>query len=231
MILRNVTFENDLEFRDDHICTILAESPGLFASIVQSMSAMEEGIKPAEPFMFLEGENEIDPKKLLLLVTDPFHLDLNSKKNLTALYARLEENLTADPELRSEWDRLAILACGITEKVTKDLFADVDPGHELSFVSFLKESGVKFEFSPSMTFKERMLRLMDITAELMPRRLIVCCNIAGYCEESTWFELLKYACYLKIRLLVIDQRMPEKLYEHEIRWVIHENFDDEIRKG
>ncbi len=42
---------------------------------------------------------------------------------------------------------------------------------------------------------------------------------------------MKYACYLKIRLLDIEQNLPEKLYEHEIRWIIHSNFDDEIKNG
>ncbi len=213
------------------MCSILAESPGLFARIVQSMAAMESGNEPQEPFMFLEGDNEINPQKMILLVTDPFHLDLNSKKNLAALYARLEADMTANAELQSEWESLAARAAGITEKLTMDLFADVDPGHELSFGSFLKECGVRFDFSSDMDFKSRMLRLMDIAAELMPQKLIVCCNVFSYCDDDTWRELMKYACYLKVRLLDIEHVLPQKLYDHEIRWVIHADFDDEIIEG
>lgn len=231
MILRNISFENDLVFKEDHICTILAETPGLFARVVQSMAALEAGCEPPEPFMFLEGEKEINAQKMLLLITDPYHLDLNSRKNLAALYAKLEESLAADVELQSEWLKLTVQAALITEQLTRNLFADVFPGDEPPYTSWLKESGVRFAFSEDMDFKDRMLGLMDIVAELMPQRLMICCNIFSYCDSDTWYELMKYACYLKLRLLDIERVLPEKLYEHEIRWVIHSNYDDEIQKG
>ncbi len=195
------------------------------------MAALESGEIPPEPFVFLEGDKEVNAQKLIMLMTDPFHMDLNNKKTLSALYALLEKNLSSDVEKRHEWEKLVIQANRITEQLTRDLFTDVYSGDGLTFGSFLKESGVRFDYSPDMGFKERMLRLMDVTAELMPQKLIVCCNIFGYCEDDAWYELMKYACYLKIRLLDIEQDLPEKLYRHEIRWVIHSNFDDEIRKG
>lgn len=231
MIIRNISFDFDLSIEEDHVSSILAEPPELFARIVQSFSAMEAGETTPETFLILDGEKQIDPQKQLIVIADPFHVDVNSRKNLSLLYGELTRRMMSEPAKLNAWEKLMIQAEEIVEQITGDLTADIYPGNILPFSSFLKETGVRFEFAEKSDFKDRISDMMHLIAEFMPQKLLVLCNIAAYCNENDWYEMMKTACYLKVKVLNIETKLPEKPYEHEIRWIIHSDFNDEIVKG
>ena len=97
MILRNLTFEHDLEFKDDYVHTLVIRSPNLLARTVQSMVDLQDGNMPPEPFKFIEKDKVQDGTKLLHVVSDPFHIDVNGRRELASLYAKLENLLAQEP--------------------------------------------------------------------------------------------------------------------------------------
>lgn len=231
MILRNITFENDLPIIEDHVSTILVESPECFARIAQSFCALNEGEVSPEPFIFLEDERQLDPEKLMMLISDPFHIDINNKKNLNLLFGELSKKLAANVERQTEWEKYMIQAGELVEQLVRDMSIDIYTGNIMSFSTYLKETGVRFELPKAAGFQDRIYDVMKMIAEFMPQKLLVLCNIAAYCSSDTWYELMKMACYLKVKILDIEQSLPENLYTHEIRWVIHPDYDDEILKA
>lgn len=229
MILRNITFQHDLFFREDHVHTIEIASPALFSRFVMSMLALEKGETPVEPCGFYENEQEVDAEKLLTVISDPFHIELNSRKNLNALYAKLEQFLAMDPGKQADWSKLIFQLNDILEELCQTLHCDVSSlKPEISLSDFCKGTDLRFTEKHNSAPLQRLCSLMDLIAEFMPRRLLVICNIVPYLACPDWFELLKYACYTKINLLVLEQKLPLEMYNHEIRWRIDSDYNDEI---
>ena len=40
--------------------------------------------------------------------------------------------------------------------------------------------------------------------------------------------VLKYACYIKVKVLLIDHTMPQQLFPQETRWKVMDDYDDKI---
>ena len=231
MILRNISFQNDLPIEEDHYHTISAASPRLFGRIVQSFAAMESGEEPPEPFALLDNDKAVNPSRYLFVVTDPFHAEINNRKNLSALYSETERLLVSNQELYTEWLGHILSAAEILESVTAQFAADTVITEELSVSAYAKAAGLAFDIQPDAEIHQKLYGLMDILAEFSPERILVLCNIIPYLSEASWRELMKYACYTKIKLLDIERSLFDPPGAQEIRWQITEDYDDQIIRG
>lgn len=231
MIIRNISFQNDFPIEEDHNHTIQIASPRLFSRIVQSFVDMENGDEPLEKFIIIEDDTAINAAKYLLVVTDPFHIDINSKKNLTMLYNRIENRLKTDEELFSQWSNYITKANDVLETVVSELSVDVRFCENYSIQSYAKTAGVEYELHSEGEIPSGLYSLIDIIAEFGSEKLLIFCNIHPYLNQKTWKEIMKYACYTKVKLIDIEHDLREDIGQQEIRWIIDGEFDDRIERG
>ncbi len=92
-------------------------------------------------------------------------------------------------------------------------------------------TSIQFDVHPEDEPYYKLLSLVNTVSEFMPKRLLVLCNIYSYLTDTQWYELMKYICYTKVCVLDIESSLPDRLYDHEIRWIFSEDYDDEIRKS
>ena len=196
--------------------------------VIQSIIALESGEKPIEPFNFTENENTVNAEKLLYVVTDPFQIELNSKRNLNALYNHMEGLLRSDPELFTQWEQSTINLSELLNIIIRQLPCMLNPKSELTLAQYCKATDLIIAEKKTMDPVEHIYSLLDFAAEFMPDKLIVLCNTGLYLDETQRYEILKYICYTKLRVLMIDRQLPAQLYQNEIRWIIHNDFSDEI---
>lgn len=228
MILRNISFENDLPFEDDHVSSMRIATPHLYARTVQSFLAMENGDKPLEHFMFLENEDLLDPGKLLLVVSDPFQIDFASRKIVAALYGEISKLIVNDPLRHTSWEKQVIELSEFIRTVSLEIPLEIDIPNELAVQDVCKALGIRIDCPKDASPQTRIYKLMDIIAEWMPKKVLVLCNLDNYFSESDWREIIKYACYTKVKLLLVMHDAGTSLQEQEIRWQIDENYDDKI---
>ena len=205
--------------------------PKLYARFIQSILALEEGEIPPEPLAFFDEDKKLNAARFLFVITDPFHIDLNSKKNLTALYTRIENLVVSDAEQYAQWLRHSQSLHEIIDKQTVSLNVDVSQNDELSVVDYCRAQNMRLTFHDQDDLYHRLLNLMDIMSEFMPERLLVLCNIKDFLTAEELRELYKYANYVKIMLFHIEKALAPDLSENEIRWVIDEDYDDYIVRG
>ena len=123
-------------------------------------------------------------------------------------------------------------AADILEELCRQLNTDTIMEPEgPSFTAFCKAADVRFDLPVSATVKERLLALMDMHAEFMPRKIIILCGIAPYLSREDWLTVMQYACYVKVTLLDIEAMLPEELYENEIRLTIDQDYTDMVKMG
>lgn len=228
LILRNASFEQDLPLEEDHVYSMEIRSPRLFGRTVQSLLALERGEEPLENYFFLENERRVDGEKLLCVVRDPFEIDFAARKISTALHGQMNELIRADAELQARWERGALELAEILREVGRTLAVDIALEDSLSVQEACKALSLRVDCPQTAEPLLRLCKLMDVIAEWMPKRLLVLCNLNGYLSERDRGELMKYACYTRVRTLLIDQTMPERLLPQEIRWKIDEEYDDKI---
>ncbi len=228
LILRNISFDHDLPMEEDHVSSIQIATPHLYARVVQSFLAMENGDEPLEHFMFLEKEDQLDPGKLLFVVSDPFHIDFNSRKIVTALYGEMNKLIVSDPFRHTAWQKQVIELAAFLRTVSIDIPLEIDMLNELTVQDVCKVLGLRIDCPADASPQVRVCKLMDIMAEWMPKKLLVLCNLDSYFSEADWQEMIKYACYTKVRLLPVMHDAGIPLHPQEIRWQIDENFDDKI---
>lgn len=228
--MRNASFEHDLPLEEDHVSTLEIASPRLFARVVQSFLALERGEEPLENLFFLEAgeEQTVDAAKLLYVAADPFSIDFSGRKISAALHAQLDELLRSEPELWMRWERSVHELTMLLDEVGRTLAADIAREETLSVQEVCKALTVRVDCPHTASPLVRLCKLMDVIAEWMPKKLLVLCNLNAYLTEADRSELMKYACYTKVRMLLVDQKMPAQLFPHEIRWQIAEDYDDKI---
>lgn len=230
MILRNLTFQNELSLDEEIVYVLEVHSPRLFGRIVQSFLAMEAGDAPVEPFSFHQNDSVVDCEKLLYVVSDPFQINLNSKKNLTLLYNKVAAMLAEDAQKHAKWRLLASEMAEMMERISQELPCATQTDAELSIGGYLKDTGYQFETPASAEVVERILALMEFISQFCPNRLLVLCNSISYLTDEKRVELLKYACYTKVKLLCIDAAPLPPQCLHEVRWVFSSDYDDEIKR-
>ncbi len=228
MILRNISFENDLPFEDDHVSMMQIAMPHLYARVVQSFLAMENGDEPLERFLLLEKEEQLDPGKLLFVVSDPFHIDFASRKIVAALYGEISKLILNDPSRYAAWEKQVVGLSEFIREASREIPLEIDIPNEITVQDACKMLGLRIDCPADASPQMRLYKLMDIIAEWMPKKLLVLCNLDSYFSEDDWQEIVKYACYTKVKLLLVTHDMKIPLHEQEIRWQIDENFDDKI---
>lgn len=220
-----------MPFEEDSIHTMEIHQPKLYARIVQSMLALEANEAPPEPLSFFEDDKVLNASRFLLVVTDPFHIELNSKKNLSALYTKIENLLISDMEQYALWGTCTQRLWELIDKQLKSLNVETAQNDEVTIIDYCRAVGLKFDFGEQQDLYHKLLGLMDIIAEFMPDRVLILCNIRSFLTSDELREIYKYATYIKIRVLHIEQYLSSELMPNEIRWVIDEEYEDYIVRG
>ena len=217
LILRNISFENDLPFENDWVSSIQIATPHLYARVVQSFLTMENGEEPLEHFMFLENDKQLDSGKLLIVVSDPFRIDFASKKIATALYGEINKLILSDPLRHMAWEKQVIALSELIRETSREIPIEIDTQNEITMQDACKALGVRIDCPPDTSPQVRVYKLMDIIAEWMPKKVLVLCNLDSYFSETDWQEIIKYACYTKVKLLIVMHSAEIALHEQEIR--------------
>ena len=228
MILRNIRFENDLPLEEDYVSSLQISSPHLYARVVQSFLALESGETPLEKFLFLEQGEAVDASKLLSVVSDPFQIDFSGKKFTTALYGEINRLIQREPMRQGQWERQMIQLMELIQTVCRDMPLEVAIPDEMTVQDACKAFGVQLDCPCDTSPLVRICKFMDIHAEWMPKKLLVLCNMDNYFSDEDWQEIIKYACYTKVKLLLVFRDPGLPINTREIRWQIDQNFDDRI---
>ena len=228
MKLQNTGLQSILEINEDYAYTMEIRPLRLFARTVQSFCSLEKGEDPVEPFSLLNEKGEMDAAKLLYVLSDPFHMELNSRKLLNTLYAAINAALQEDVEKLAAWQRLMQQSADLIKEICRSFHSDTIQTGNFSCVDFCRLIGVQFDQPPEESVVNSIFWLMGIVAEWAPEKLLVVCNVTPFLSPADRRELLKYACYTKVHMLTIDQSLPAMLEPCEIRWLITEDFDDVI---
>ena len=192
MILVSSSLENTLEISEGYVYAMEIATPRLFARIVQTFIQLGNGEETLEDFRITDGYKVLAAEKLLWVIADPCQADLNTKKILTRLYARVDAYFSSDEDKRREFIRQIYGLTQLLDTILSQINTETIYKDEPDVQSFCKFIELKIACDNNQEIPARIMHMLDILSEWQPETMLVLCNLKAYYDDGMLSELYKY---------------------------------------
>lgn len=149
-----VGLEKPVELAAGECTTLEVANSTLFTRVACSLMS-GEGRYAQEPYSIWEGDAELRPKDVLLVIDNPLRLPRDDKCYTSGLFKQMEREYLEDEELRRIIDELQrnIESCLLS--LTLGMNADVEFGTEWELKRYLKFMGSGVDYKQGKTYPPR----------------------------------------------------------------------------
>lgn len=211
MMLSHSVFDTPIVFEENKINVLVIENRNfLVKTVLEMKSQMDDGV---DGEYILSDDTGKTGFKNTAVVTDIFSIDLNSRKNLTKLYAYLSELAYNE----SNYGQTMMMLNSVQNFVAE--LADVSDyslsASEAGVQELMKVCDLKFVFDGEMSFLGKLCEYLSVSSEFLKIRLFVFLNLRQFVSDEDLEEIYKYVAYNKINLLLVESTCPEKRLDCE----------------
>lgn len=197
-----------IEFQENKAVVLVIESPYIFAESVCDLLQEND-----EEFVLIEAEEQIKIQKEVEIITDPFRLELNSRKVLQKLYK--EWSLTANEMMDQKADINAAIIETLNQLQMQSSYGNIRFELELSWEEIFKAYQVRFE-NEDVGLLERLIAYIKIMSGLLKIRVVCFVNLKCYLTTEQLRQLYQMAFYCKMYLLLLETRETVRLEEEKV---------------
>ncbi len=172
---------------------------------------------PKELIKVVDDEQEVEPE----FIDNPFWPDLNSKKNLNALYKRLKQ--FGSEELEGKLRDLRQKMESIVLDVSMDFDGELECDGDIKSEDLFKMFNLRFaeDDSDGLT---RLAKYISVSHELL-KTGIFCIRGLHQCFDGRQIEeLAKELAYRKINLIMIESIKPDNLPVDEKKIILDKDL-------
>ena len=199
----------DLQFimsiSENRFPVLVLERPDVFFRLISQLCAQTEGV--AGPFVLSEDWEPLDIGRTVLLITDMFHIDLNGRKQTSALSRHLNSLAVSEHYIQSTLEMKDIINRWALE-LENDIPLATVHNESVDIGAILKAVGIKFEDN-SREVSEQLCGLIKICASFMNVRLLAIVGLHTCLENKAIEAIYQTAMYEKVPILDIERHMPE----------------------
>lgn len=141
-----------------------------------------------------------------MVVTDLFHIDLNGRKQMSALTKHLNMLAVSEHHIQSTLALQESISQWAAELENDLSFATVH-NEQLDISAFLKILGMKFDDN-TVSLAETICSLIKICAGFLNIRLLILTGLHSVLEEDSLNDIYKTAMYEKISIMDIERYVP-----------------------
>lgn len=200
-----------IEFEENTISLLIMENPKHMRKFLESVYSQING-QDAE-WVLSDADKMLRLDKHAEMVLNPFGIEVNQKKLLTALYTIIESEVQ-NSELLLEWNSLHPLFLDFAEKISNQVFFELDSAEEFSIKDFLKFMNVKF-YEDESEMLEKLISYMRLLKEILGVKLIIFVNLKTYFSSDEIRYLYEQAFYWKIHILLVESAEAAERLEME----------------
>lgn len=198
---------------------LIVENPHEFYRLAGMLDAQLGGGEG--DFSFLRDGKPIVPDKEGVMISDPFHFDLNEKRIVTLLLKRLSETCRTGA---AQW--MLSEVNGAVERFLFELFSSVPFAltyDELSVEDLLKGANVRFEKNYD-SLPEKLVCYINAMVALKGCRFFVFVHLRSVLNEADLHALYHHCAMEKIGLLLLESGNPGPLLPEERAVIITEDL-------
>lgn len=155
----------------------------------------------------------------LMIVNDILGFDINSPATLRLIYQDIENQISQDPAVKSEIERLLNAATLVIQNELLEFDIDL-VSDEIEISEALKILGVKVEVEADTIF-ERLFEIIQIFKYLKSKKLMVLVNTGVYLSAEEMSALEEYVSLQQMDLLMLDATRVDGLNS---RWILDSDY-------
>ena len=215
--------ESPVEVTPGRCSTIEVENQTLFTRIAQSLLS-GEGRYATEPFSIWEGEDELRPKDILLVIDNPLSLPWDDRVYMGSIVKRIEREYLEDEDLRRAVEELQ--GSIATKLMSLGLGMNTDLGFSLEwdFKRYLKFMGFGVCYQGSKSFLDKLLNFLSLALDSGDKRVIAFVNLKTFLSKNDFEAFLEQVSFLKTKVLLIENKQDANQYEYEQKRAIDLDF-------
>lgn len=192
----------------------IIESSGLFSKYVVELKEQVSGEEGK--FVLSDKNKEIDIKKKVEIIIDPFSIDVNDRKILTKLYSELSV-FSMNEQLYLETVDLRLHIQEYMSKLEQCTEHILEFNEEVDIPALLKAVNFRYE-TQDMSLPEKVIQYVKVLSTMTGIRIFVFVNLRSYLQNNQIQNLIIDMQYLDIMGIFIEnsQRSPIKGVEQHI---------------
>ena len=203
-----------LPFSENRGHVLVIEHTRMLSDVMQELYAQSEGKEGG--FVVAQDAQLFRFSQTVTVILEPFSLQCNEKKRITALYKHLEEE--AITQLYPETLALHAQILHYIEKLFVHLPYPLVCADTLDLSALWKAVQIAFD-DAAENLCESILHYLQILATFTKIRIVIFLHLKTYLSPAELQEIYQYAFYQKLYLLLIESHMHDKMDCEDI-WII-----------
>lgn len=205
-------------------CTTLEiENQTLFTRLALSLMS-GNGRYADEPHSVWEGERELKPTDAFLIIDNPLRLPWDERSLLGSIIKRMEREYLEDEDLRRSIEELQRSINSRLTSLEFGMNADYEFSQEWDFRRYLKYAGFGVCFQRSKSFLDNLITFLSLALDAGENRALLFVNLKTFLSENDFRLFLEQVRFQKTRILLLENKRDEHLYEHESKRLVDQHF-------
>ncbi len=199
-----------LEWNIYHPAHLVVEDPKIYLRFLCELSAQSQGDEGC--FVLSEKNETVSLDKDAVLIRDPLSIDLNQRKIMSAVTAKLRG--IAKEELFIETQILQTQIQEYTQRlfdmITQPLYCD----EQIEFSAILKASGMHMENAEHPI--ERILDYVQAAQEFLHIKLVILTGIRSLFTDEIYMQFCKEIAARKLHILFLESSFKKRIFEERV---------------
>ena len=194
--------DNSIILENGKIMTLEIENKHLLFRLLKNFTDIGSGDFIDEIKAFDDDNKEINISNKILVLSDFFNFNLDTKKYLNQINKIIINNIkdSSDNTLLSLYQKLLYKY----NKVIKETELPIVINNEINVESLVKM--IKLKLNLSSNLLDNLLSLIDLENIAKANKFLIFVNLKLYLTEKELEELYKYAIYNEVKLMLIDSK-------------------------
>lgn len=215
--------EDSIDLSFGRVSTLQVENEALFARIARSL-ACSDPLSALEPYSLWEDGVEVSPSSSLLFVSDPLSLPWDDRSLMGEVLKRIEREFLEDEDFRREVEGLDAELSSKLLRMGFGMNSDYGFGLEWSLSRYLKFRNFGVGMREDETLLENLLRFLSLVLDAGCKKVIVFVNLKTFLTENDLKELFGFVFRSNLRILLLENKRDDSIYEHELKISIDLHF-------
>lgn len=225
MIISFSGFENTIKLDACKPIVLEVQNRPLFARVCQSLLTIDEDLK-LEKYTIWDNDKAIKNQKAFIFITNPFSLPWTDRTLIGAITEKVGTFLVENNETRGKIEEYNRNIISSLEILALDLESDYQIDHDWNTTAYLKAFGFGIEKDCESTLLDNLIKFLSYIYDCSVRKSVLFMNIKNFLSEKELENLYEHAIFLKIPLLLLENKSFNDVGKYEGRVIIESDFTE-----
>lgn len=215
--------ENPIELTAGECATVEVANQTLFTRLAQSLMS-GEGRYASEPYSIWEGDSELRPKDVLMVIDNPLQLPWDERSYMGSIVKRIEREYLEDEDLRRTVEKLQESIATQLISLGFGFNADLFFNQEWDLKRYLKFMGFGVSYQESKAFIDNLHNFLSLALDAGDKRVLTFVNLKTFLSKNDFESFLEQVFFQKTKVLLLESKQDDSRYDHEQKRVVDLHF-------